>query len=1555
MSDLDTNINNSDLNNFLSSYFQLDNITKINYNQYIGTNGNEQWCFQSDLYLRSRDNKNLVSLFSKELWCFSLNDDPVPLPYEKGDNFETINDFSFIDPDVIDSNIIQERIPDKVGHFTPNFAKPNLPTPYAIFLKAVRRLIYLNLCSLSLNKYIPFGNSSLVEDSNTNNGYKILNFSPHLFEDGSLSVSINYKNLKLISLKKIFEKKNENNELNKSFLDSYAVYIAPSSVKCMIKFDNDMLDSCISKKPPRNSDKILKILNISHGLDLINRKDEIKWIKVIPSILHLSGQTPPISAFLQDIKDDNNNNNNNSSTILWPLDLVYLQKSDISSYKCETEQVSTLNIDETFQMIQEISNLNAKLTLNNKPEDENNLISNDEEFGSDFDAGINTNIPSVQVPMTAQQSSPFMMSMNHGSPDKLNPITKSMFSMTNIPNGNNNSVNTDGNQMTSPLFRLKSMENSPAFGFIEKELFKNTDPNKSIDDIMVSENEDIKQDSIPEEMIKSEEEKEIDNKDDDSNMDVDDEMRDLFGDDDEEEEEEEEGNDKKNNNGEISVHESESQNFDSKQTNDSSMINGKKTIGKKRGFNLIEVEDEGPKSTGYSYSDPGAPVPTTITPSTGYTGNNTENSSGTTSLSRERRSSVYSHINFNPLIDSVDSKYKQGGKFAMSHLKNTVNDHLFNDNSNIVEDNECAQDDINLKEIMLQATRKIKQDGSEEVDGEDGIVGEDANGSDYNDEISSDEDDNGMISIRDITSTNPSIPITSISHHNHNNHSKNNSNGINHINTSNNLEGYQSLPYTNIFTNNNNNNNNNSVKDNGNFPLSVINEIKNNNIIPKDLKNMVYPLSAPSSGILNEPSNQNNLLSGNELYKNQLQTKSLASALITTNNSISTNNLNQYENNNADLLDNLMAKISSPTLSKHGTSTISPDGNQGKNFINEMILSNGSKVSTSPLKKEYKSPTNINNNGENEVVVEEEKNINVLPFVLRHMPVFSIPFHFYTDPSNNISGVNSDLFLEVFERELVFNSFKSIVNEDRDALYEQENSFFESIDEIENVFQRLFPMFERLKLGKDLLASDKLLSDIHKEGDCSNDDKCIVVNDYDGKELLISNDVLKNWFQFGIKPISEKNEIPIIYSCFINTFKDENLKMFMNNFKYTYESKKLGEIKFINENEHGIFTLDSFDNEYLTILPLKILQEFVGITKKTNILVILPIITNDTNTKNDIVSKLKFFTNLKEKITEKLPLLSLNLQLVPKDKISFIKLGELNQMALSIFNKVNISQKNPETYFAKLLPKSSASFKNDITQHNYSVPIVTNSNVPYFNVPKSNKFDNYIIVSYSRSIDKKYITASWVLPDGTNFDFKTWKLDDSSKFEKVCDEIWSKTIGMIPKYSKNLLIGDSNCIILTRLNSILPDDELMHWRRLSSKNKNVSLAVVCVGLNRCSNDNLSVSTTSNVPEKDIHFTVFKNSLPLSNSQHRCSIKTGAIIKNFNSKYSYKNLTGCDYLEINLLNCPHSSSTILLEIIMWQYYELSLLNPSFGISNQSVIPFNLLIIQKVLNKVIHLDI
>lgn len=159
-------------------------------------------------------------------------------------------------------------------------------------------------------------------------------------------------------------------------------------------------------------------------------------------------------------------------------------------------------------------------------------------------------------------------------------------------------------------------------------------------------------------------------------------------------------------------------------------------------------------------------------------------------------------------------------------------------------------------------------------------------------------------------------------------------------------------------------------------------------------------------------------------------------------------------------------------------------------------------------------------------------------------------------------------------------------------------------------------------------------------------------------------------------------------------------------------------------------------------------------------------------------------------------------------------------------------------------------------------------------------------------------------------------------------------------------LGDSNCIILTRLNSILPDDELVHWRRLSSKNKNVSLAVVCADFN--------INHSNQNTNKDVHFTYLKNSLPLSNSQHRCSIKTGAII-NINSALEEKNVNFCDYLEINLLNCPHSSASVLLDRVMWNMYSLSLLNPNFGITQQTVVPFNILIIERVLRSVVHMDL
>lgn len=68
------------LEDVLSSFYRLEKITKINYHQYNPKTQNDQWSIQIEFLLRKQNPKNLVALLSRDLWCFSINDDPIPTP-----------------------------------------------------------------------------------------------------------------------------------------------------------------------------------------------------------------------------------------------------------------------------------------------------------------------------------------------------------------------------------------------------------------------------------------------------------------------------------------------------------------------------------------------------------------------------------------------------------------------------------------------------------------------------------------------------------------------------------------------------------------------------------------------------------------------------------------------------------------------------------------------------------------------------------------------------------------------------------------------------------------------------------------------------------------------------------------------------------------------------------------------------------------------------------------------------------------------------------------------------------------------------------------------------------------------------------------------------------------------------------------------------------------------------------------------------------------------------------------------------------------------------------
>lgn len=106
--------------------------------------------------------------------------------------------------------------------------------------------------------------------------------------------------------------------------------------------------------------------------------------------------------------------------------------------------------------------------------------------------------------------------------------------------------------------------------------------------------------------------------------------------------------------------------------------------------------------------------------------------------------------------------------------------------------------------------------------------------------------------------------------------------------------------------------------------------------------------------------------------------------------------------------------------------------------------------------------------------------------------------------------------------------------------------------------------------------------------------------------------------------------------------------------------------------------------------------------------------------------------------------------------------------------------------------------------------------------------DIYLHVCYERSVDKKWCVASWVDQTGRLNFTKSWnigeKVEGSQSFSAVADDIMNITMDYVSSVSKKCYV------ILTRLNNIIPDDELAEWKRLSIKNNDLMLIVMTAEL-----------------------------------------------------------------------------------------------------------------------------
>lgn len=616
------------LEDIVTNLYRLETVKQINYHQYVPSKADNQWSIQAELFLRRKNPKVLAALFSRELWCFSINDDPLPEL-----NLELNNES-------------ESPQPERKGHFTPEFSKPHLPTPYAIFMKALRRMIYVNLTLSSNETIVPFGNSCIFQESYTFST-KILHFDPHLFENGDLTVAICSKDLGLSKLNA------------ESLKHEVAVYLAPSGIRVYLP-STDLKKCYVS--PPKNAQMFLKTLFVSHGINLID-VDGLKWVKLIPNANHLNGFTPTISHYLDEPKGNN--------FVIWPACLCFVQTaSDVQTPQYTAFSRSPqLELDDCFDMIDGFIQL--KLTSayrtpgtsagmgtvtghnplstggiftdqfqgfnKHSANNSNNVSSTGENGKFSPEYSNDPNVTPLRDNKTSRQNFPTESYSSNGfitTPiinENITPTVDDIITETPSVKPQNDLWNEKKDVINSTS-NINSKDAS--VGSSERKVELETAFESPAQNISIEEHEHVEfdKDLFGED---SDEDVSTRNKNEElvSVKEITDEMFDLAEDDDE-----------------ADGSTSNSLKFDRPDTIESIDTDEKKTRTK-RTYLDIPVDVITIEKTPTLYEDPGAPLPIE-TP-------------------KDRKKSIFAPLNFNPIFESnVDNKYKNGGKFSVNSNTN---------------------------------------------------------------------------------------------------------------------------------------------------------------------------------------------------------------------------------------------------------------------------------------------------------------------------------------------------------------------------------------------------------------------------------------------------------------------------------------------------------------------------------------------------------------------------------------------------------------------------------------------------------------------------------------------------------------------------------------------------------------------------------------------------------------------------------------------------------------------------------------------------------------------
>lgn len=287
--------------------------------------------------------------------------------------------------------------------------------------------------------------------------------------------------------------------------------------------------------------------------------------------------------------------------------------------------------------------------------------------------------------------------------------------------------------------------------------------------------------------------------------------------------------------------------------------------------------------------------------------------------------------------------------------------------------------------------------------------------------------------------------------------------------------------------------------------------------------------------------------------------------------------------------------------------------------------------------------------------------------------------------------------------------------------------------------------------------------------------------------------------------------------------------------------------------------------------------------------------------------------SLVEVLSHVIPWQSILKQANNRRRLKYLSNAELTNLSMMLYNKCPNSRVR---YSTQTTRGTAGLFTRLIKERPQSLNFKVSNRRLYNDDGATLAEDLFLHVAYERSIDRKWVSAAWSDPHGVVTYTKSWycasKRGDNPTGQdigQIIGELWDTSSSLL-KY-----LGDeesrSACgtsgkkfLVLTRVNSILPDDELVFWKRLTSKYKEISLIVlsanrlpkITFGFQGKHTTNASVCESS--PANTDQMAVNKN-------YNMCGLGGADLIKAFPIPYTSSPGTS----EINNIASPITSGTL----------------------------------------------